>query len=219
MALALEVADPAQVEATHVANAWRIFDKLVADYPENVEYRLGEADLPRLRPISGKRQAADESEASYRKALALLEPQGGQAQTARLLLERALVLNNLGELQTSIGRPAAEKTLRDAMATFEGLVDRGPASRENRHYLAIAQNNLGDFFLKRHRLADAAPYFARSAAIFEKLVAEVPSTRSICTVTLELCLMGRQACFSKPASWPRPERPWKAQWSGARPCS
>ena len=109
LALALEVADPPRVEETY-RNALAIYDRLVADYPDNVEYRLGEAlCLRNFGPFLESAKRPDESEGSYRKALALLETQGGQAQTARLLLERALVLNNLGELQTSIGRPAAEE--------------------------------------------------------------------------------------------------------------
>ena len=173
LALALEVVDSPRVEETY-RTALAIYEKLVADYPDNVEYRIGEAlCLRNLGPFLAVAKRPEEAEASYHKALAVLESRDGQPQTVKRLQEQALVLNNLGELESSIGRPEAEKSLRAAMNIFEGLVDRGPASREHRHYLAIAQNNLGDSLLKLHRFADAAPYFARSAAIFEKLVAEV----------------------------------------------
>ena len=37
------------------------------------------------------------------------------------------------------------------------------ATIEDRHLVAIAQNNVGDNLLKRQRFADAAPFLARSA--------------------------------------------------------
>jgi len=174
LALALEIVDPPRVEETY-RTALAIYEKLVADYPDNVEYRIEEAlCLRNFGPFLELAKRPEEAEASYRKALAVLECRNGQIQAVKRLQEQALVLNNLGELESSLGRPEAEKSLRAAMTIFEDLVERQPTSREHRHYLAIAQNNLGDNFLKHHRLADAAPYFARSAAIFENLVAEVP---------------------------------------------
>jgi tetratricopeptide (TPR) repeat protein len=87
---------------------------------------------------------------------------------------QASVLNNLGEMQSELGHPEAEKSLRAALAIFERLAKGVPASREDRHNLAIAQNNLGDNLVKLNRRLEAAPLFARSAANLEKLVAEVP---------------------------------------------
>ncbi len=111
----------------------------------------------------------------YRKALAVLEVKDGQPPSTQWLRVLASVFNNLGEMQSERGRPEAEKSLRAALAIFERLAERAPDSLQERHNVAIAQNNLGDNLLKLHRLADAAPFFAWSAALFEKLVAEAPN--------------------------------------------
>ena len=175
LALALEVFDPSRVKETY-RTALAIYEKLVADHPDNIDYRIGQAVCIRnFGPVLARAKRPQEAKALYQKALAVLEVKDGQLETAERLRVQASVLNNLGEMQTEIGQPEAQKSLRAALVIFQRLADRTTASREDRHHVAIAQNNLGDNLLKLHRLEDAAPFFAQSAALLEKLVAEAPN--------------------------------------------
>ena len=61
------------------------------------------------------------------------------------------------------------------VAIFETIAARPTATREDRHFLAIAQDNLAEHLVKLDRLKDAAPYFQKSLAVFESLVAESPN--------------------------------------------
>ena len=98
MALALEVVDPKQVEATYLASL-SIYEKLVADHPENVNYRIGQSICVRnFGPFLVSEGRSEQAESIYHKALALLEPKEAGARSPELLLIRAGVLNNLGEL-------------------------------------------------------------------------------------------------------------------------
>ncbi len=175
LALAFEVVDPPRAGDTY-RSALAIHDKLVADHPENVEYRIGQARcIMNFGPELVRAGRPDEAEAAYRKALAALDIKDGQPPTSERLRAQASVLNNLGQMQNEIGRPEAETTMRAALAIFERIASGASASIEDRHLVAIGQNNVGDILLKRQRFADAAPFLARSAALFEKLVTEVPS--------------------------------------------
>ena len=84
------------------------------------------------------------------------------------------MLNNLGQMQNEIGGPEAEKTMCAALAIFERIASSASATIEDRHLVAIGQNNVGDNLLKRQRFADAAPFLTSSAALFQKLVTEAP---------------------------------------------
>ena len=58
LALALEGVDDPKVEQTYTA-ALTIYDKLVKDYPENADYRAGEASLlAKSRTRRGRRRTA-----------------------------------------------------------------------------------------------------------------------------------------------------------------
>ena len=66
--------------------------------------------------------------------------------------------------------------LRGAMAVFESLAARESPTDEDRHNLAIAQNNLGDLLIKLERFAEAGPLLEKSVAQFEKLLAITPTS-------------------------------------------
>ena len=83
---------------------------------------------------------------------------------------QAEVLNNLGEL----GRPGAEDAYRRSIALSRASWTASRPLRTDRHNLAIAQNNLGNFLIEQKRLPEAGPLFAQSVANFEKLVSEAP---------------------------------------------
>jgi serine/threonine protein kinase len=175
LALAHEVHDPPRVEETY-RTALAMYEKLVADHPDNADYRIGQAVCIRnFGPVLAAAKRTDEAEALYRQALAVLEVKGAAVPTAQWLRVQASVLNNLGQMLTELGRPEAQQSLRAALAIFQGLLARSPASREDRHNVAIAENNVGNDLVKLDRRLEAAPFFERSAALFEKLVAEAPN--------------------------------------------
>ena len=158
MALALEAVDPKQVEATYLASL-SIYEKLVADHPENVNYRIGQSICVRnFGPFLVSEGRSEQAESIYHKALALLEPKEAGARSPELLRIRAGVLNNLGELLVASHRwQEGQEMLRGAMAVFESLAARESPTDEDLHNLAIAQNNLGDLLIKLERFAEAGP--------------------------------------------------------------
>jgi tetratricopeptide (TPR) repeat protein len=153
------------------------YERLVADYPDNINYRIGQAScLRNYGPLVAGDKRPQEAESLYRKALALLEAHAGETASAEQLRVQAEVLNNLGDLQRESGSPQAESTLRRAIEIFDVLVKRTPPAPKDRHNLAIAHNNLGELLVKLNRLDDAGKLFEQSVADFEKLVAEAPNS-------------------------------------------
>jgi len=170
LALAQGVVDPTKAEETYRA-AVVIYEKLVADHPVNVEYRLGLANCLREQgTIVANLGKPEQAEVIYKKALANLETKDAKAQSPESLRVQAGVLNNLGELD----RPGAEDAYRRSITLSQRLMDRKPSLSADRHILAMAQNNLGQLLVDQKRLPEAGPLFAQSVANFEKLVAEVP---------------------------------------------
>jgi tetratricopeptide (TPR) repeat protein len=98
LGVAFWATDPAEADELF-STALGLFDKLVADYPDNVEYRLGQARC--LQGQGAALTAAKQSqraEAVYRRALAQLEARAAQARTPAAMRLQAGVLNNLGDL-------------------------------------------------------------------------------------------------------------------------
>jgi serine/threonine protein kinase/polyhydroxyalkanoate synthesis regulator phasin len=174
LALALEVVDPARVEETY-RTALSIYEQLVAQYPDNADFRLEEALCIRnFGPFLAAAKRSQAAEALYRRGLDMLELKDGQKLTAQQMRVKAGVLNNLGELQNDLGRPEAAQSLRAALSIFVELAARSPTSIEDRHFVAVGQNNVADCLVKLGRRDEAAGYLARSVALLEKLVAEAP---------------------------------------------
>jgi eukaryotic-like serine/threonine-protein kinase len=176
LGLALEQVKQPKVEETYRA-ALAIYEKLVTDYPDNVEYRIGQARCVRnLGPIMAEAGQAEQAEILYQRALTFLDAkdkdQGAGAQMQERMRSQAALLNNLGNLR----RPGAEDAFRRSIAASESLVTQKPAANTDYHILAIAQFNLGDLLVDLKRLPDAAPWFAQSVANFETLVAAVPKS-------------------------------------------
>jgi serine/threonine protein kinase len=197
LALAFEVVDPPQVEATYRASL-AIYEKLVADHPDNVEYRIGQARcLRNFGPVLAAAGRFEEAEATYQKALAMLEIKNAGAQAPERLRLRASVLNNLGSMQLDSRHwQEGEATCRSAMAIFEGLVAGKSRTREDRHHLAIVQNNLGEILVNLERLPEAGAIYAKSVAQFEQLVAESP--RSIDLQShFGITLAGQATCLDR----------------------
>jgi serine/threonine protein kinase len=179
LALAQEAVDPAKAEQIY-QSALSLFEALVNGYPDNVEYRLGLARcLRNFGPLIASAHRDDEAQAVYHKALAALQTNDSAALQPAARRERGILLNNLGELQLSLKRPEAEKTLREAIDTFDRLASRESASQGDRHYLAIAQANLGELLVGLKRLDEATSQLNKATAGFDKLATEQPRSIEI----------------------------------------
>ena len=176
LALAMHAADSADAEATYRA-ALALFDRLIADHPENVEYQLGQARCLRNHgAVLAEAKRFDQSEAAYRQALARVETLSIKARSPEPMRLKAELLNNLSGLLRDVGRPGADEMLRQAIGVFEELASRATAGPEDRHDLAIAQCNLGDTLIDLKRLPEAEPLLAKAEAGFEKLLADAPKS-------------------------------------------
>ena len=132
MRLLSAVVDPPKVEETY-NRALKIYEKLVKDYPENVDYRAGEAQcLQNLGPVVADTGRPEQAEAMYHKALILLETNDAKSQTPEFLRYRAGILSNLGHLR----RPNAEDAFRRSIALSANLVEHQPAVVADIHNLA-----------------------------------------------------------------------------------
>ena len=205
LASAQEIVEPLKVEASY-REAQAIFEKLVTNYPHNVNYKIAQAICLQNRIIVAAAKQPDQAEAMYRKALTLLDTKDAGNQSPGRLRHRAEVLINLGDLQMTFGRPGGEENLREALAVFERLVDREPPAPKDRHNLAIVQNNLGELLVKDNRLAEAAPLLASSAAKFEALTTETPQSVQYQSQVARFW-PSRPSCWSRSASRPTPRPP------------
>jgi serine/threonine-protein kinase len=174
LGFARQQAKQPKVEETYRA-ALAIHQKLVTDYPDNVEYRIGQARCARnLGPILAEAGQAGQAEILYRRALTLLDARDEDQDARRQMQERVrtqvALLNNLGDLR----RPGAEDAFRRSIAAAERLVTQKPTANNDYHILAIAQFNLGEFLGDLKRLPEAEPLLAQSVANFETLVCAVP---------------------------------------------
>ncbi len=176
LGLALSAIEPAKGEKS-LQTAISMYEKLIADYKENFVYRLGLACcLRNFGGVLADAKRVDQAEAVCGKALALLETNDARAQTSEVLRLRTGVQINLGSLREDLNRPDAEEPLRRALASAESLIARKQKSKEDDHYRALAQHNLGDLYLKQKRLPEAEALLTSAVGNFEKLAAEAPNS-------------------------------------------
>ncbi len=148
-----------------------IYEKLVITYPDNFEYKIGQARCLRDQgTIVAALDRAGEAEGIYRKALALFNANDSRAQSAESLRIQAGVLNNLGDLH----RPGAEKAFRDSIALSSRLLERSAPANKDLHNRSIAQNNLAEVLIGEKKLTEAESVYAQAVAGFEKLVTNAP---------------------------------------------
>ena len=175
LAVAMNTLGQPKADETFAA-AIAIFEKLIADHPENIDYRIREAMCLRNRGgvlhLAGK---TDQAEPVYQKGLAVLDSVDPKLRTADCQRWQARILFNLGALQGAV----AQDALKRSIVLSQHLLAGKPGAVEDRHNLAIAQNNLGMLLVDQKRLPDARPYFADSLANFEKLVAAAPAAVEI----------------------------------------
>jgi eukaryotic-like serine/threonine-protein kinase len=171
--LALSMSNLGQPKADEIfAQAIAIFDKLIAEHPENVDYRVRQAMC--LRNQGGVLHQAGrtkEAEPIYRKGLGVLDSVAPKLQTANCRRWQAKILFNMGALPI----PDAENALKRSIALSEQLLAGKASDVEDRHNLAIAQANLGTMLVDQKRLTDAGRYFGESLENFEKIVAAAPT--------------------------------------------
>ncbi len=172
MAWAMSVAGQAGADPIFRA-ATAIYDRLIAGYPDSVDYRIRQAVCLRNQGVvlAGS-DRPERAEAMYRQALAILDLAPTPLRTADWQRRQAEVLSNLGVLH----RPGAEDAFRRSIAVSQNLLAGKPAAINDRHNLAIAQNNLAGLLMELKRLPEAGPCFDQALANFEKLVAAAPKS-------------------------------------------
>ena len=172
---ALEALDRPGVEEAY--RDWlSISESLATQFPANVLYQI---DLARcqsgLGGLMAKGKRDDEAEQMYRNALAVLEPKEPSGWTLDRRREKARVLSNQGEFRRAARRPGAEASLRESITIAQELASRKPAARNDRQFLAIAQNNLAEALAGQNQMKDAEKLFTESLSGLERLGTEVPT--------------------------------------------
>jgi serine/threonine-protein kinase len=168
--------EPAKADELYRAAAG-LFDELVAAYPENVDYRLGQATCLQNQGVAlASAGQADRAAAAYRRALAQLDASWGIAASPQGMQVKALLLNNLGYVLQPTAPANAEVAFRQALGLFADLAARSSATLTDRHYLAIAEFNLGDTLRMRRVLPEAEAMLARAEADYEKLALAAPKS-------------------------------------------
>ena len=176
LALALAAIEPAKGEESFQI-AISMYEKLVADYKANFDYRLGLSRVLRnFGPVLADAKRFEQAESAYDKALVLLETNDARAKAAEVLRLKVGVQLNLGSMREDLNRPDAEEPLRNALAVADSLIARNPKSTEDKHYRAIAQHNLGDLYLKQKRQPEAETMLAAAVDSFDKLAAGAPES-------------------------------------------
>jgi tetratricopeptide (TPR) repeat protein len=150
-----------------------ILEKLAAEFPANVRYQL---DLARCLNKLGAQMAqgnrGDEAERLYQKALAALSSKDVHDWPLECRREKAMTLGNQGDFRQGAGRADAEEPLRSSVQLARELAAGKTPARQDRQYLAIARNNLGEALRDRGRNAEACQQFEESVAGLEALVTE-----------------------------------------------
>jgi tetratricopeptide (TPR) repeat protein len=86
-----------------------------------------------------------------------------------------MVLSNQGEFRRASHRPGSEASLRESITIAQELAARQPAARDDRQFLAIAQNNLAEVLEGQNKVKDAEMLFTESLSGLERLGTEVPT--------------------------------------------
>jgi serine/threonine protein kinase len=160
---------PGVDETFRAANA--IYERLIAAYPDNVDYRIRQSVCLRNQgDVVANAGRTELAQPIYQKALALLDGTAAKLRTIDWQRKQAEILTNLGTLHGA----DAEDAIRRAIAISQNLVASKPGSTNDRHTLAITQNNLAGLLVERKRLPEAGPFFADSIANLEKLTTSAP---------------------------------------------
>ncbi len=147
------------------------YEKLVADHPENVDYRVRRAtSLRNQGAVLADAGKPEKAEAVLNGALALLDSRDAKDRPADWRRRQAEILINIGGLK----RPGAEDALRRSIAISAELAGKPSPAAEDLHNLAIAELNMAEVLVAVHRAPEAGPFYERSVADFHKLVDAAP---------------------------------------------
>ena len=140
-----------------------LLEKLAAESPANVLYKLDLArSLNKLGDQMAKTRRADEAEGLYQNALAALSSKDVLNWPVECRREKAMILSNQGLSRLESGRTDAEEPLRSSIEIAQELVSNKTAARNDRQYLAIAHNNLGEALRDWGRNGEAGKEFQES---------------------------------------------------------
>jgi serine/threonine-protein kinase len=132
------------------------------------------ATLLDLADVYRRTQQFDQALAACEESLALWnevvqQPGTTYTASARQSLAEAHLL--LGRVQARRGKDAeAERAMTDAVTAYRGMLEKDPGNVVIQVAAARAYRELGDFFLMRNRLKDAAPYHEWDLAISRGLL-------------------------------------------------
>ncbi len=190
-----------------------IYERLIDAHPQQAELRTWLANcLQNQGSVLAEEGKSDQAEATYQRALTLLETRDAKVQTPDVLRKQSEILSQLGLLH----RDGAEDAFRRSVAISEKLLAGKAGTATDRYNQAVAQNNLADYLspepwpplaiagnqdagrpaVRPERLPDAGRYFAQSVANFEKLVADVPKSMDFRQV-FGIVLVGRAGWFDR----------------------
>ncbi len=170
LGLLLHALEKPQAEAAFQESA-AIYAKLVANYPDNFDYKVGQARVLRDQgTVVAALGHAEQAERIYRTALANFDAKNPKAQAIEAIRTHAGILNNLGDLHC----PGAEQAFRDSIALSSRLLDRQSPTNKDLHNRSIAQNNLAEILVTEKRPVEAESVYAQAVTGFEKLVTNAP---------------------------------------------
>jgi tetratricopeptide (TPR) repeat protein len=191
LALATEESDQAKADELY-RTADGLFDKLIADHPDLVDYRIGKARCLLNQGVAlAVADRNEEAEVIYRRGLDVLDVKDARSGSLDGMRVRADLLTDLGDSQVDRVKrvkegphsrqamalyESAESQIRRAMALYESLASGKGANPGDRHNLARTRVNLADCLFREKRAKDAEPIFDQAEASFERLVVAAPQS-------------------------------------------
>ena len=165
----LEGEDP-RVDLVHVLTGQALLYSTMGQ-PDMAEAGLQRA-LGIVEGLGEDRVAVDD--AAGVEGLGAVDDQGGKRQEDRYDRERAMILKNLGDLQTKKGDLTGARAYYQRMAAlYERLSARQPGYSGR---MAQALTDLGIVAYQESRYSEAGSFFARAQEIYEPLAAADPET-------------------------------------------
>jgi non-specific serine/threonine protein kinase/serine/threonine-protein kinase len=159
----------------YMSKAQPVIEKLAADHPSNLSYRLALGSLHNsfglFLEASGKQQDALEHD---QKAVAVdRELVKADANNALYQRELAVQLGNAGSLMLKLGdQNGALENIRQAQVIYESLVAADPNDANTRRNSAVGYRNLGAALGATGDRAGALENFKKAEQIFADLVAK-----------------------------------------------
>lgn len=140
-----------------------------------IQYMLGDL-YSQLEPV-GQTRILKRAGA---KAMEYFDGLPGEDLSDATLLRRALVLHQVGRVQTASGdSEAAIRTLTQSIGSLEGLLDRPTIRSEARASLIEVCNTLANILRRGGRSDDALRYIEKQERLLEAALAEQPANQEL----------------------------------------